>query len=59
MKAVVSPFKELPDLSVALELVSVLMLSNELTDLNPYALHCLPFAGLKERDIRTIVTKLV
>ncbi len=41
--------------------VFVFMLSNDLRDKKPYAqpVQCLPYAGLKERDIRSMVTKLV
>ena len=39
----------------------VMMISSELCDTKPYALpvQCLPYAGLKERDMRHMVTRIV
>ena len=39
----------------------VMMISSELRDTKPYALpvQCLPYAGLKERDMRHMVTRIV
>lgn len=41
--------------------IFVLMISSELRDKKPYALpvQCLPYAGLKESDIRRIVSELI
>ena len=41
--------------------VFVLMISSELRDKKPYALpvQCIPYAGLKESDIRRLVNELV
>ena len=39
----------------------VVLISSELRDKKPYALpiQCLPYAGLKENDMRRIVTNIV